>query len=428
MLHKKFPFTNPIPHITHHHWPQKLPFFYGWIMLPLAIITMVATGPGQTFIISVFNPFWRESLNLTHSQLTGAYMLGTLIAATPQPFIGKWMDQWGIRRVILLVITGLGLACLLASQAQNLLMLLLAFIFLRMFGQGALSLLANNILAMWFRQRLGLVSALQSIGVSALNGLIPSAILWFTYQYGWRWSYAFLGLTVWLGLTPLIIIIFRNKPEDIDQLLDGQTILPNLTINPTPTNDFTLAMARRTPAFWIMLTATAAWGMIATAVYFNIIPLFTSQGLSEEAATATYATLSFATIIVQLLTGFLADRIPLRWLIASGLLSICLAVFSLTQLHSILVGHAYALFMGTGQALFGVSGNTLWARYYGRAHLGRIRSTVWMAVVASSSVGPFFMGFLYDQLNSYQIPLFLFIIILIPITLAMFWATPPTTT
>ena len=43
-----------------------------------AMLAMIATSPGQTFGISIFNPSFRLSLGLSHSQLTGAYMIGTL--------------------------------------------------------------------------------------------------------------------------------------------------------------------------------------------------------------------------------------------------------------------------------------------------------------------------------------------------------------
>jgi hypothetical protein len=51
------------------------PFFYGWLMLPVVMITLVATSPGQTFGVSVFNPYIRRVLNLSHSEISGAYTI-----------------------------------------------------------------------------------------------------------------------------------------------------------------------------------------------------------------------------------------------------------------------------------------------------------------------------------------------------------------
>ena len=75
--------------------PARLPFYYGWVMLPIAILAQAATAPGQTLGVSIFNPSFQGALGVSLSQLTGAYMVGTLIAAVPQPYIGGLMDRFG---------------------------------------------------------------------------------------------------------------------------------------------------------------------------------------------------------------------------------------------------------------------------------------------------------------------------------------------
>ena len=40
----------------------RLPFFYGYVMIPVTMFVQIATSPGQTFTISAFTPSLRESL------------------------------------------------------------------------------------------------------------------------------------------------------------------------------------------------------------------------------------------------------------------------------------------------------------------------------------------------------------------------------
>jgi cyanate permease len=89
------------------------------------------------------------------------------------------------------------------------------------------------------------------------------------------------------------------------------------------------------------------------------------------------------------------------------------------------MGIPYAIFMGITQGFGGVVAGTLWARYYGREHLGKIRGSIFTAGVAGSSVGPFIMGLVYDHTGSYQSSLWIFVAVLIPIAFASLWATPP---
>ena len=405
----------------------RLPFYYGWVMLPIAMLAMIATSPGQTFGVSIFNPSFRLALGLSHSQLTGAYMVGTLLAALPQPYIGGLMDRFGIRRVMFIVVILLGLACIFMSQVQGLLMLFLAFFFLRVLGQGALGLLATNTLAMWFQVRLGTVSGMMSAAVAGAIALIPPMILLLVNEFGWRGAYAVLGITVWLLMLPVLFLLYQNRPEDVGQQLDGRSSsAADIAIEDNEeAPSFTLQEARHTRSYWILLLFTAAWALIITAIFFNIIPIFTNQGLTDANAAATYTTLAVALAVSQLIGGVLADRFRLHWLAFFCMLFIAGGVWMLSQANSILLAQLYALLIGIGQGLFGAVNNTVWVRYYGRAHLGRIRGSVALAMVAGSSTGPFIMGATYDLFGSYQVSLNLFIALLIPLAIATLWATPP---
>ena len=406
---------------------KRLSFYYGWVMLPIAMLAAIVTSPGQTYGVSIFNPSFREALGLSHSQLTGAYMMGTLLAALPQPYIGSLMDRFGIRRVMFVVVILFGIASVFMSQVQTLLMLFLAFFFLRLLGQGALSLTANNTLAMWFQTRLGTVAGIMSAGVAGSIALTPTLFLLLINQFDWRGAYVALGVLVCLIMLPLLLLFYRNRPEDVGQLLDGRSSAETARLKEetTPEVSFTLREAQHTRAYWIMLAVSAAFALIITAVFFNIVPIFTDHGLTDANAAATYTTVALALATMQLVGGFLADHIRLNWLAAICISSLVVGIGLLNRADSVMLAQLYALFVGIGQGLFGAVTNTVWVRYFGRAHLGSIRGSVTMAMVASSSAGPFIMGATYDLFGSYQLSLNFFIALLIPLALAAFWATPP---
>jgi MFS family permease len=363
-------------------------------MLPIAMLAAIATSPAQTFGISIFNSSFRETLGLSHSQLTAAYMEGTLLAALPQPFIGTLMDRFGIRRVMFIVVILLGLACIFMSQVQNILMLFLAFFCLRLLGQGALSLQANNTLAMWFQTRLGTVAGIMNAGVASAIALFPPLILILITQFGWRQAYVVLGVFVWLLMLPLLLLLYRNRPEDLGQSLDGRSATEVVVVNEKTKESvsFSLKEARHTRAYWILLIVAASWSLIITAVFFNIVPIFNNRGLTDAHAAATYTTLAVALALTQLLGGMLADRFRLNWLAAISTTLIATALGVLSLADSVWHAQLYALLIGISQGLFGAVNNTVWVRYFGRAHLGHIRGSVAMAMVAGSSAGPFIWG------------------------------------
>ena len=84
-----------------------------------------------------------------------------------------------------------------------------------------MGMLARNALAMWFDKRLGLASGLANVGMAIAVGGMPALGFWLIEGYGWRGAYAVLGGAVWLMLFPLLIFVFRDRPEEMGLLPDG---------------------------------------------------------------------------------------------------------------------------------------------------------------------------------------------------------------
>lgn len=413
------------------HWlASRTNFFYGWAILPISILTALFTSPGQTFMISVFNPSFRESLDLSLSQLTGAYMFGTVLASLPQSYVGMWMDRIGIRKVTLVVLTAFSLACLFISQVNSLVAIFFAFMFLRMFGQGALELLSANMLPMWFQEKLGTISGVKNVATNLLIGAIPIGALALIKSVGWRSTYIITGAIVFTVLAPAIFFFFVSRPEEIGQAVDGNKLDLNdkeeEAANLAPSGlAFTLKMAMRTRAYWLLTGAYFSWAAIATGITFNLLPIFTDKGFTEEQAVLTFSILMMVSAAFQMVGGYLADRVKLNYLAGSSLALFAVAVLVLASVSSNALIPIYTLILGFAHGIFGGLGNTVWVRYFGRRHLGKIRGSVWTASVAGSSVGPFLMALSYEQSGSFLQSLLVIAVLLFGLAVANLWATQP---
>ena len=402
--------------------PAAVTFYYGWVMLLVATVAVIATFPGQTACVSVFNVSFRESLQLNHGQLTGAYMLGSFLASLPMLVIGAMMDRFGIRAVMTVVVILLGGICILTSQVTGLVTLVVVFFFLRLLGQGALSLLASNTLAMWFHDRLGTVTGLTSLGWAGMVALGPFLTLWAIKTLGWRSTWCLLGVLVWVAMLPLLAFVFRNRPEDIGQHVDGAA-KPKHEV--ASVAGLTLRSALRTRAYWIMFATGASTSLIGTGVLFNLIPLFQATGHTEFQATGAIGIYGVCLAVAHLVGGIVADRFALHRLMVLGLTSYLTSLGCLVYLRLPGMAHAFAVTQGTADGLLLVTSTAMWARYFGRAHLGKIRSSVWMAMVAGASMGPFVVGFTYDHFGRYDEALWLFIAIVFVLMVTMNFATAP---
>jgi MFS family permease len=408
---------------------DRLPFYYGWLMLPVAVIATAVTGVGQTYGISVFNPSLLESLGISLSALSGVYMAGTLLASLPQTFIGSLMDRFGIRRTMLGVVVLLGGACLTFARVNSLFTLFLGFFTLRLLGQGALSLLAGNIPAMWFREKLGTATGIVNGGFSISMAFIPAFFLAMVNRIGWRASYTRLGFLVWLIMLPILLLVFRNNPRDVGQEMDGinggEDKIPEASSNGE--YSFTVLEARKTPAYWIVLMTAALWAMIVTAVFFNLLSIFASLGISPEVAAATYTTYAAAALLTQLTLGSFANRGPLQYLMLACMGFLAGGIAVLTIASSPWIAHSYAVLIGISTGLISLVGGTIFARYFGREHLGKLRGGVLTAQVAGSSLGPFITGLIYDLTGSFQLSMWFFVAILVPAALISIKAVQPPT-
>ncbi len=413
-------------------------FYYGWVMLGVAILIHASSTPGQTFGLTSFNEPIRLELGLSHTSMTLAYMIASFLAAIPIPLIGAILDRFGARRTLLVVAGLLGCGCGVLSVARGILSLGSAFFLLRLSGQGALTLLATNTLAMWHRRRLGIAGGITGIGLACVAAVTPGICLTLIGEFGWRTAARSSGLFFFGLLTVITVFIYRNRPEDVGQVIDGGIQTEHSdpkNANSASNNsqrplgegnrDYDLRDSMKTAAFWIAMAASASWAMVGTAIVFHLIPLFGSRGLSETEATAVFPTFAISMAALQLVGGALADRVHLRNLLSISTGGMAGSIVILGLCTNVWQAHAQAAVFGASQGLLMVVNNVLWPRYYGLKHLGRIRGTIWMATMGGASIGPFIVGATLDQIGGYALALWIFGVLLGLISVASWFANPP---
>lgn len=408
---------------------SRLPFFYGYVVVAVAVLVQAGSSPGQTFAISAFTPFLQESLGLSSSKLAAAYMLGTFFAAFPLLVIGPIADRFGLRWTTAGVAAALAAACWITSVASGFFSLLFGFLMLRFLGQGALTLLGSNIVSMWFQRRLGTVNAVMSAGNATAFAIVPLLVLQSIESYGWRATYVGMGLCVLVTLVPILVLVVRNRPEDLGQVPDGVQLGAGVeaavTSSSIPEPELTLIDAMRHRTFWILAADMAMWAMIGTGIVFYALPIFQEYGIPPQRSKLLFATFSAAMLAMQVVGGVLADHCRMNRLMAVAFVFLAAgaAVVPLTsqQWHM----HLFAALFGAGQGLAISVNSTMWVRYYGRRHLGKIRGFVWSTTVAGSGCGPWILGLVHDQMGSFTPGLWGFVVLLLPLAPLSLLATAP---
>lgn len=412
------------------------PLFYGWVMLAITTLTTMATAPGQSFVVGAFSEAIRADLQITLGEFAGAYMIATFLASLPLTLVGRLSDKLGTRSVMMVVAVLLGLACMiiaaLALGVQRLIpepplnhfatlaTLTISFFLLRFLGQGALGLVSSHALAMWFERKLGFAEAIRHLGMPLALALLPAAIVLGIDSFGWKPTYAALGLLVWIIVLPLVAIAHVNKPEDLGQHVDhdrfehthdtheqvnieldapsigegGDLHTPTGRSAETALHQFTLKQAMRTPSYWIVTATMVLSAAVGTAFVFHAQPMMSDLTLPpERTAAAVVATLGVISLITSLPFGYLVDRFRPRYLLAiTGLfLAVSCLLYATASRTSTpaLMAHASYFFLALSQGLLFLLASPIFARYYGRTHHGAIRGSLTTFMVIGTSAGPF---------------------------------------
>jgi hypothetical protein len=80
--------------------PSKLPFFYGWVVFICSTLGVIFSLPGQTIGLAVFTNSLIDVLALSRTELSIAYLLGTVISSLFLARAGRWYDILGGRVMI----------------------------------------------------------------------------------------------------------------------------------------------------------------------------------------------------------------------------------------------------------------------------------------------------------------------------------------
>ncbi|HMP05636.1 MAG TPA: MFS transporter, partial [Lacipirellulaceae bacterium] len=297
--------------------------FYGWLMVLLTTVVLIASSPGQTFGFTYFNPSLRQALSISQTELSVTYLCATLVAALPLGYCGAVVDRVGLKRSMLAAVAAMSAACLLSAAVQNVPMLFVACLAMRLVGPGVMTLLANHTLAAWFDARLGAATSVLQLGMAAAMALAPLGIMTLIAQVGWRQSYAVLGAILAVGVFPLVWWAFREDPRELGQTRDG--LAGPLTDgqaagfrrdhtawaaheSPADAASYDLRAARRTAAFWVFLMATSVWSLIGTGYVFHLQPLLESRGLTPAAIAWATPLMASAMATMQLAGGRLPGR------------------------------------------------------------------------------------------------------------------------
>jgi len=389
---------------------RRPPFFYGWLLVAVAFVTM-AVGVNARTTFSLLFPAILAEFHWDRGVTAGAFSFGFLVSALVTPFVGRLMDARGPRLVVEIGVVTMAAGLILASLVSQPWQLYLTLGALAGGGVNCLAYTGQSLyLPNWFVRRRGLALSIAFAGVGVGSITILPWQAWLIGTAGWRAACVSLGILLLVLLGPLNLLL-KHRPEDMGLHPDGLTSAhasadrtANIVDHAWAAVDWTLGRALRTRRFWWLaigyFCALFSWYAIQVHQTKYLIEI----GFAPSQAAWALGLVSLVAVPGQIALGHLSDRIGREWVWMIGNLGfvlcfLCLLALRGTPTPTLL--YAMILAQGTlGYGLTAVMGAIPLEIFEGR-HYGSIFGTVMLAAILGGAAGPWVTGVIYDATGSY---------------------------
>ena len=382
----------------------RLPFFYGWVVLACLCCAGFARQGGATATFSVFvEPLTRE-FGWSRTAISGAASLGGVLAALLSPLIGPLLDRHGSRAALCLAVLGTGIAALLLSLTQSLLVFYLLFCIARLNWASPFELGIYSTLNNWFVARRPLANSIATVAQMAGLVAMPLVAQLAMRGHSWRAGWIAIGGTVLaVGFVPVWLFMVR-RPEDLGLLPDAAApamrARAHASSGPMETA-FSRRQAIRTSAFWLLLGYTVLVYPVQAGVSLHQAANLIEQGVTPTMAASTVSLFSLMSGVASAACGFMPRSLPIRYPMALGGVFLTIGCLAMIGIASPLQGMVAAALFGIGIGGMLTLLPVAWADYFGRANYGAIRGLALSAQVLAQAAGPLLSGVLRDWTGSY---------------------------
>ena len=312
--------------------------------------------------------------------------------AISYPVVGRIIDRYGARRVLLggnLLFASS--VALVSVTSTNPLHFYLTYALIGITAAIPSTVMYTKVIAGWFDRNRGFALGFAGgFGNGVGAAIAPVFVAMLLSTYGWRGAHLGIALAIVAIGFPVLFLLLRNAPLNKNSegdIADGMT----------------LAEARKTKPFWIILVAVALGAGCMTAVFAHVVPMLVDREIGMERAVSVLVTFSLVTALWQVGVGYTLDRFPRPWIAAPFYISAMIGLILLETSSSypllLLAGALMGLGLGTE---YGVLPYFL-SRYFGVRHYGAISGMIYGVIVLTQGITPFLMDLDFDSNGNYRI-------------------------
>ena len=386
---------------------RQSPFFYGWFIVAVAIITSMLVY-GARYSFSIFFPEILNEFGWSRGSTALMMSINVFVYGLMAPIAGTLSSVWKPRILMPAGVVILALAMIGCSFAVELWHFYVFFGVMVPVGTALCGWpIISPALMNWFATRRGLIMGFGQAGsgLSFAYGLLAQYLI---LHLGWRLAYVALAAILLAVLLPLHRIIFHYHPASKGLKAYGSEELESGKAggNGVSPVDWTVPQMLRAYQLWLLvLYFFLFWGIAAFLVLAHQIKYAEDAGYSSVFAVSVFALFGVAMFLGQL-SGLMSDRIGREKTMALSSAAALIGLFALIAVRDTSqpwLLYVYAIVFGFGA---GLSTAILFAGaadiFCGR-HFGTASGILLTGMGTGGAVGPWLGGYLYDITGSYDL-------------------------
>ena len=382
------------------------------VILATGFVLLLYNG-GSRFTMGLMLKPMADDLSWSRATLSLTVTVFMVVSAIVLPFIGRLVDRYNIRTVLLTSLLLSSVSIALMSVIRTPLQAIVLYGVLFGLATAGTSVAPIGVMvSRWFPERLGTAN---SIAISGMGIGQLVIILLLTSQIevlGWRGS--FLALAV-LGLVLIVPLMLLKTPLTAPREPAGEKGSPAGS-----GSQWTVSASLREPNLWYLIVIYAICGFQDFFVATHVVAYARDQGVGAVLSGNLYALMGLVGLAGVLAAGLASDRFgPVLPTLVCFVLRIALfGVVMVTESVFAIIG--FALIFGLTFWITAPLTIVFVRQYFGTAHLGTLTGIIVMVHHAAGGLGAYVGGAAYDLFGNYQ-AVFQLMLILSVVALLVPW-------
>jgi len=377
--------------------------YYGWAITGAGTLGNALQGGLVFWTMGIYTSAFEDHFNAPRAKVNLIETFLTITVNLMSPMVGYMVDKKSARHLVALGTASLGAGLVAISFAGTLLHIWAVYAILIPLGVLTLGVLPSSaLISRWFRRRRGLALGISLTGSSIGGALAPPLLTYLFMAWGWRTALLVTGIAV-ICLAPVFFKVLVNFPEDIGAEEEPEDQRSGGSLSQADQAEWQIRDLLRTSTFWWQTLISASLLAVTLGLLANLSLHAKDLGITGQRTAVLYSIISFCSFFGKIASGWMLDRIGLKW---GGAITITLLI---SALMTLLFFQSYpGLIVGCFLVGLGFGGVTpLWtnmpARSFGARSVGRalgLMNPMHIPITAPSAP---LAGYISDTTGSYDL-------------------------